>query len=391
MNKITLFLLLSLGMLQVSCESEEEISNENSILTFQIQKDSFTKDFEIGENSIQGFVESEIVLTELTLRVTTSSKSAISPNPESITDLTEPVEFIVTAEDGSQKKYVVDIVRQLSNQNSISVFEFQNGQFTSRARIDETTNTIEKRVPESVDLNNLQVNLVFSDRATIVPNPTEIVNFTNPVEFLVTAENGDQKRYTVVIENTSIPTSEACETTNAWKWLGGDNRTGVPNLEPYDRNVGTGQSVIMDEDLSLSTFSAYFDRPLRYDNPETGPFNGEVSIKLQIRYPNGVELASATKTRSNTTPLGWFTFDLSDQQIFLEANMQYNFTWYIIDGDKLGVTTSSPGNNSEQGVGFCYTNGFSGQSKISEGTSLEEWSRWGEHPWHFNIKIEGKK
>lgn len=69
--------------------------------------------------------------------------------------------------------------------------------------IDEETKTISATLPYYADITNLTPTIVLSENATVNPNSGVPMNFTNPVIYTVTAEDGSQVEYvaTFSIEN----------------------------------------------------------------------------------------------------------------------------------------------------------------------------------------------
>ncbi|REH56106.1 hypothetical protein C7448_101138 [Tenacibaculum gallaicum] len=363
-------------------------NNENKILSFSIKKGSFIKDFEILENSIVGLTPSYIELDDIKLEVIISDKATIAPDPSVITTLDKPLIFIVTAEDGSTKNYNVDIRKELSNQNEITSFNIKIADQTLEANINTVENKITKKLPSFSNLSDLTVTANIPGKASITPLPSNLTDYSSPVDFIVKAENGTEKTYTVALEYVNIPYSRSCNESNANKWFGGDSRTNAPDISPYDRNVGTGQSVLFQKDTELSSFSIKLESGFKYHETRT-PYNEKVKLNLDIRNLSG-DIISSTVTELDTTFVGgWVDFDLSNLQLFFEANTEYIFTWYLVDGTNLGVNTGSSA-YIDNGDGFCFGQGYYGQSNISLNNNLKNWNTWKEHEWYFNIKLQGK-
>ncbi|WP_440120175.1 DUF5018 domain-containing protein [Tenacibaculum sp. Ill] len=367
---------------------KRELSDEKEIISFFIRKDSFTQEFEILENSITGFTPSYIELSDIELEITISDNATISPDPKSITKIDKLLTFIVTAENSTTKTYNIDIRRELSKKNDIISFKIKTTDQTLEASIDNIENKITKKLPTFLNLSNLTTEVNISEKASISPLPIDITDYSSPVNFTVKAENGVEKTYTVTLEHISNSFSNTCNQSNASKWFGGDSRTNAPDISPYDRNVGTGQSVLFQNDTELSSFSIKLESGFKHH--ETGaPHNETVKLNLDIRNTRG-EIISSTITELDSTFLGgWVDFDLSDLQLFFEANTEYIFTWYLIDGANLGVDTGSSA-YIDSGNGFCFGQGYSGQSNISLNNNLKNWNTWIKHEWYFNIKLQGK-
>jgi hypothetical protein len=388
-TKIYQFTLLLFSLLMFSCASEESLSSENTIQSFSITKESIKKEFTIGENSITGKVESTFELTDISIAIAIPKGAKISPDPTTIKSISGPLAFAVTAENGEIKNYTVDINREPSTDNFILELNVKTLNLSFSADIDKETGLITRRIPEINDLKNLNVEVKFSKHATITPDPKTIKDYSSPVNFTVKSESGVEKVYQVKLQHMDISISRSCSEANAWKWFGGDDRTNAPDLLPYDRNVGTGQAIVVDKNLVPSTFRIhlqegfmYYDGRQKYDKP--------VTLKLVIKDANLNVLASTTTEVSGDFDGGFIPFDLQKLNLYLEANKAYSFYWYLVDGEKLGISASSSG-NTNSGSGFCFNSGYSGESKISTKTTLEDSKVWYKHDWHFNIELEGKE
>lgn len=376
-----------------SCEDIEEVpelSSENKILSFVLSKDNYSKEFSVSENILQGIVDSDIDLEGVTLNITISENASITPDPSTITSVEEPFTLTVTGENGEERIYTISIERALSDANSILEFKLNTENFSTYVNVDSENGIITQRLPENIDLTALDVSIITSDKATISPAIDNLTDFSSITSLIVTSESGVQKTYTIDISSMDENFSQTCNEMNASKWFGGDNRINAPDIESYDRNLGTGQTLILEQDLNPTIFSIYLEDGFRYYE-DNSSYNSAVDLKLNIRTINGEILTSTTTNVPSSYDGGSIPFDLSDQGIFLEDNTTYIFQWYLIDGATLGVTAGSSGNTDETSQGFCFNGGYSGQSNISEGSSLEESGVWYSHFWNFNIKLEGKQ
>lgn len=382
----SIFILLSI----LSCSTEEKpLSSENTILSFAIIKGSISKQFNISENSIIGKVNSDFELDQINLAVSIPEEATISPNPNTITSISGPLTFIVTAENGDKRTYDVSIKRELSIENSLLELSINTPYFSTSPKIDEQNSTITQRLPEFTDLKNLNVNVKYSKYASISPDPSSIKDYSSPVNFTIKSESGKERIYKVTFEHMTTNRSESCSEMNATKWFGGDDRTNAPDIKPYDRNVGTGQAIVLTKDLTPTTFGIHLEEGFYYAENRT-EYNKTVTLKLIIRDEEGKKLATTTTDVVGTFNGGFIPFNLEKLNLFLEADKTYIFYWYLVNGETLGITAGSSG-NTNNGTGFCFNTGYSGESKISKNNNLEESSTWYKHGWHFNIELKGKE
>lgn len=83
-----------------------------------------------------------------------------------------------------------------SSEKEILSFRFTNPDVAADIRSD---GRIEAEMPYGTDLTNLTPIITISDKATISPISGEPVDFTNPVTYTVTAEDGSQAVYLAVV------------------------------------------------------------------------------------------------------------------------------------------------------------------------------------------------
>ncbi|KIC02508.1 hypothetical protein OA88_08745 [Flavobacterium sp. JRM] len=386
--------LLLISFIVFSCASEEKtvpLSAENKILSFSITKGDVSKQFDVLEGSVTGKVASDFELNDIKISVSIPKGATVSPDPSIIKSITGPFNLTVTAENGDKKAYEISIKRELGVDNFILESSINTQYFVTSPKIDGETGMITKRLPEFIDLKNLSIDLKYSKYATITPDPKTIKDYSSPVSFTVKSESGVEKVYQVKLEHMDINKFESCSEANATKWFGGDDRINKDYdwLVPYERNVGTGQAIVLNKDLTPSVFSIHLDRGFSYSQNNT-EYNRPVVLKLIIRDENQKTIGVKTTSVSGQFNGGFVPFDLNGLNLFLEAGKTYNFYWYLVDGTLLGINTGSSA-NTKSGTGFCFSTGYSGESKLSENNTLEDLSVWYKHEWHFNIQLEGKE
>ncbi|QCK16756.1 DUF5018 domain-containing protein [Mangrovivirga cuniculi] len=93
----------------------------------------------------------------------------------------------------------------LNDSNDITSFVFNDLSPAVSATISGTTITAE--VPYDADITSLTPTIEVSDAASVSPASGTTIDFTNPVTFTVTAEDGTTQDYTATITVAPIPTS----------------------------------------------------------------------------------------------------------------------------------------------------------------------------------------
>ena len=390
------YYLLLIVLILFSCTNNQIedgssiLSSENKIISFKLIKNDYSKTFSTDNQDVIGTVDSNINLTNIQLLVTISENATISPNPLNITSLVEPIDFTVRAENGNENIYTISIQSEGNSEKKITNFKIITDSYIINTSIDDENSLISQKLPPHISLDNIAVEFEKSDNSTITPSPEDINNYSTPVDFTIISENGLEKIYTVNIESMASNVSRDCDLEeNAWKWFGGDDRTVIADIPeiPFNRNVGTGQAIIVENDSNPTQFSVEFREAFRYS--ESGIiYDQPLDIKLNIRNQNGVTFASKTTTIPASFNGGWVNFDLVNLKLFLKKDSQYIFTWHLVNGENLGVKTGSPATHTIN-TGNCYTQSYAGVSKISNNTDIEDWSSWYPHQWYFNYKLEG--
>ncbi|WP_024480882.1 DUF5018 domain-containing protein [Cellulophaga baltica] len=121
--------------------------------------------------------------------------NSINPVSGVAQDLTSPIEYTVTAADGSTKVYMVTVLAPaLSDTNDITSFIIDG----VAGVISGTTITV--TLPAGTDVSSLTPAIIDNGN-TVNPNTGVAQDFTNPVEYTVTAADTTTKTYTV----TAIP------------------------------------------------------------------------------------------------------------------------------------------------------------------------------------------
>jgi hypothetical protein len=179
-----------------------------SILSFDFEEDVLV-DLTISnvinnEASILATVELGTDLTTLTPVISISEGASIEPTPGVITDFSSPVVYTITSEDSETVNiYTVTVVeRDLYTEANILSFNFEEDVVVD-VEITEPISgnaNISVTVAFGTNITSLTPTMTISTGATIDYSwPTQI-DFTNPVEFVVTSEDGiNQSTYSVIV------------------------------------------------------------------------------------------------------------------------------------------------------------------------------------------------
>ena len=132
---------------------------------------------------------------------------AVQAPSESKRDFTYPVIYTIVAADGSTKNYTVFVSSDLNNANEITAFSIQG----NKANI--VGNVISLQLPMGLSRNALAATFTATGNEVKIGevkqrSDTTVNDFSNPLEYTVVAEDGTQRKYTVIVKNTMPSTKE---------------------------------------------------------------------------------------------------------------------------------------------------------------------------------------
>ncbi|UII77375.1 DUF5018 domain-containing protein [Flagellimonas sp. HMM57] len=213
MKKLSI-LFLSLFVL-VSCSKDDDNDNAKSsaraITAFVFAataNEALTEDVKAKIDEDGKAINAEVPfgtnITALKPTITVSEGAKVSPDSKAVKDFTEEVEYMVTAEDGSTDKYLVNIGIATSGAKEIMSFVFlaeDNAVLSEdvQATINEDEKTIIAEVPSGTDVTALVPNIEISAGAKVAPNSSIETDFSKTVTYMVTANDESSIEYTVTV------------------------------------------------------------------------------------------------------------------------------------------------------------------------------------------------
>ena len=132
--------------------------------------------------------------------VTTSDFASVSKPTSLAYDV--PISYTVTAEDGKTTKVYTVRIKQTPAATGKSILSFSYGSISAKI----TGTNITLNVPFGTDVTALKPSIEVSPFATVSPQSDTAQNFTNPVQYIVTAQNGGTQTYTVTVKVADKPT-----------------------------------------------------------------------------------------------------------------------------------------------------------------------------------------
>jgi hypothetical protein len=253
--------LLAAMLFMNACDVEKEpyiqgVEDEKSILTFRVDSvygtiDEDTKivrlDFTAGTD-----------VSHLVPTITISNYATIEPESGVAQDFTNPVYYTVTAMNGTTAQYMVEaVVHDAENEKSILSFRFD--ELDKDGIIDEVARKIDFVLPAETDVTQLVPTIEVSEGATVEPASGVAQDFTNPVTYTVTAQNGTTAVYTVtvVVEGGNVePTGK----TVLIKDFTGARCVNCPAAAEYAHNLQ--HQLGEDHIFIMSVHAGYLAQPL---------------------------------------------------------------------------------------------------------------------------------
>jgi len=137
---------------------------------------------------------SGVDLTSLSPEITLSAMATVSPVSGAATDFTNPVTYTVIAEDGTTENYIATVTSAVQTGKQITEFIISG----ESAVINESAKTITLEL-RGVDLTSLSPEITLSAMATVSPVSGAATDFTSPVTYTVTAEDGTTENYIATV------------------------------------------------------------------------------------------------------------------------------------------------------------------------------------------------
>lgn len=196
-------------LLALSCSKEEdsprELSSENLITSFKLNINGEELSGEIDQQErIISFSTVGKKVSSLKPSVEFSEKARIEPSPDVSRDFSKIVSYTIYAEDGTPNVYRVILNnRPVSADNEINSLSFEVEDDTIEAVIDRETGIIHADVT-TAEIDYLTPKISLPEYANIDPPVGEPQDFTEPVTYTVTAENGARRTYKVQINEPEI-------------------------------------------------------------------------------------------------------------------------------------------------------------------------------------------
>lgn len=230
--------------------------------------------------------------------------ASISPANKTASNFSSNLQYTVTAQDGSTRSYVV-VVNLLSGANAITAFAFLAANNPNLAGDDTGIihyDTIRVHVDPGTELTNLVPTISYAG-TQINPGSGVAQNFTSPVHYVVTAQDGTIANYIVIVSydvavyfgsnDNYLYALDAATGVLLWKAATG----GPINSSP---TVAGSQVYVGSDDRYLYAFSATTGA-LRWKAINGGPLQSNPTVAAGMVYVSNNSVGGANLDLSELT------------------------------------------------------------------------------------------
>jgi hypothetical protein len=350
MKKKLLVLLIASVLFSCSKDSESgpkgedpqtNLSSEKDLISFTFDIEGEIHEAEIKNDSIVAVLPSSVNLESLAPEIVISDKAKVSPASGVSQNFTNSINYTVTAEDSSTKSYRAYITK-MNSENSIITFSFTNlanGQ-ASFKRINGNPSDIDTllySVPHLSPVEGLTSHISLPENATIEPKSGETLDYSQPVEYAVTAEDGSQKEYLIIVGFNPLGQ------VNIEGILGDGYRNKMPNeVISFTTNVlHPVQDSIKVKMLSPLLPELEYELEIQNINYD----NNEVSVVLPSSYANSHYYFKIFIEHDNFDESDNFILDsgtpnfINIKDAFISSNEYHVYSTLLLPGERFSAST----------------------------------------------------
>ena len=191
----------------------EALSDETDIITFSFAEQTSTALIDAADHTVSVEVPSDTDVTSLAPSFALSTGATSDVASGIARDFSSPVTYVITAEDGSTTQdWVVTVsVRSEALSDETDIITFSFAEQTSTALIDAADHTVSVEVPSDTDVTSLAPSFALSTGATSDVASGIARDFSSPVTYVITAEDGSTTQDWFVTINTGTVLSASDE------------------------------------------------------------------------------------------------------------------------------------------------------------------------------------
>lgn len=338
------------------------------ILEFDMVEQTGAATINSVTNSIEVEVEYQTDVSLLIPSISVSAGASISPANQVAQNFTNPVIYTVTAQDGIATQDWTVTVTVGDNEANITSFSFNEQ--TGEATIDSDNASIYIEVEYQTDITSLIPTIVLSPGANVLPESGIAQDFTSPVNYTVTAEDGILIKDWVVTV-TIAPNTETDIIAFAFEEQAGEAIIGGGTIEievVYGTDVSTLIPTIVLSPYAITDPAS--DIGLDFTNPVTYTVTAEDGISTQEWV---VTVRIAPNTETDITAFGFE--EQTGEAIIGAATINIEVV-YGTDVSSLVPTIALSANatlSPESGVAQDFANPVTYTVTAEDGTTTQDW------------------
>lgn len=272
---------------EIPNEPEQKLSSQKILGDFTLFDEATGKwrNTEIKDNVVTAVIETPFDIKALVATVRIPDKATISPDPTQKRDYTTPVVYTITAEDGTKAEYKVIVTKRLLSESNIYRLHFKEvGKSRDHYNPHPSLNQHDKNadirivVPLTTDVTKLTSVFEISEGATIHPKAGQTLDYTKPVEYTVTSEDGKTVlKYTVTVIFDDLPKLSLS--------INGEEFRNVP---PGGTIVFGVNVLPKHEDIRVSLVTENGKSSVPLTIQKVDDTNKKIHVKLPDTYLNGI-------------------------------------------------------------------------------------------------------
>lgn len=335
-------LLFILIVLSLSCtkETTNPTTSANKELLAGTPSIAGITGVTVAEDAGVGFtinVPANTDIKALKINIPIIAGATISPDPSQARDYTNPIIYTVTGNDGSKKTVVIKVIVAKSSAKQILTFAFTGLNPVINGIIDQTNHKITATIPTIADIKKLAPTITFSSKATVSPASGAMTDFSNPVTYMVTAEDGSTEKYEVTVTQTSQSSAKCLLTkienvndSDEYVLLEYDGQNRVSKITK--KSYFTGATV--DDGIFITTY--VFEYNSNGDVIRLQLKRGELNADMQFEYNNGKFVKYKSYLNGELLPSNfWQEWAVNEKNEVIEMKDYLGFTY--TNGNVTGI------------------------------------------------------
>lgn len=174
-------------------------SSEADIISFSLPGQMGDAEIDADAATIKVTVPTGTNVGAVTPEFSLSAGASASPGFGDVINLTVPVQYEVTAQDGTAKTWSVEVTFKDSDEKEITSFTLSSSQIGNSV-IHRGNGLIKVNMPHGSDLSAVMPSqITISPSATIAPAVNTARDFSTDVQYEVTAQDGTKKTWTIQV------------------------------------------------------------------------------------------------------------------------------------------------------------------------------------------------